>query len=421
MVSRLSCLLALVTAFAFAVPIVVLPGPDGVALAQRSPRRKPPETKKVQAVREWAFKRLAAAQEALGAEDYPTAAAALQEMADSTRLNEHETALMHQTWAYYWSAKEDYKKSIESFEAALATGGLPTAVELSVRYNIGQLYIVTERYREGIRMLEEWLALTEQPTADVYILLANAWVQLDDYKTALPLAEKAVAMSANNPREGWLRLLLALDFQLERYPEAAEVLEDLASLWPKKTYWMQLSSVYGQLQQDAKSLTALEVAYLEGYLTDNRELVRLAQMYLYQEIPYKAAIVLQKGFEDEFVESNEKNWELLANSWIRAQELKRALPPLERAATLSKDGSLYMRIGQIHVEAEQWGEAARALDTAIEKGGLDNEGLANLLLGIAHYNKGNRSSARNAFNRAARFEKTKKSARQWLRHLEQDL
>ncbi len=246
-------------------------------------------------------------------------------------------------------------------------------------------------------------------------------MQLDDYRTALPLAKKAIEMSSNKPREGWWRLLLALHFQLEEYPEAAGVLEGLVRMWPKKSYWMQLSSVYAQIEQEHKSLTALEVAYQEGYLTESKEIVRLAQLNLYHEIPYRSGTVLTKGFEDEVVEETEKNYELLANSWIRAQELDRALEPLERAAKLSEDGNLYMRIGQIHVEAEDWKKAEGSLRTAIKKGDLDRPGLANLLLGIAQFNSGKLSAAKRSLTRASKYQKTKKSARQWLRHVAQEL
>ena len=89
----------------------------------------------------------------------------LKEMQKSTRLNSHEVALMHQTWGYLYSEKEDYPAAIREFEAAIATGGLPLAVEISVLFNTGQLYIVTEEYRKGIAVLEEWFRRTEQPTA----------------------------------------------------------------------------------------------------------------------------------------------------------------------------------------------------------------------------------------------------------------
>ncbi|MEE9281576.1 MAG: tetratricopeptide repeat protein [Myxococcota bacterium] len=338
-------------------------------------------------------------------------------MQKSTQLNEHETALVLRAWGSVYASQEDPLKAISALEAALATRALPSVTELSVQYDVGQLYIVTERYRKGIEILEEWLALTEVPTADAYILMANAWVQLEDYRTALPLAEKAIEMSVNNPREGWIRLLLALHFQLEQYPEAAGVLEQLLTHWPKKTYWMQLSSVYATLGEDQKSLEELERAYREGYLTESRELIRLAHLYLFHGMPRKAAEVLEKGLEDGTLEPSKDVCELLGNAWIRAHELDRALEALDCAAKVLDDGNIDMRIGQIHVESEDWKRATSPLNKAIEKGGLDRPGLAYLLLGIAYFNLGDMDAAERSFQHAYEYDRSRKSARQWLRHI----
>ena len=48
-------------------------------------------------------------------------------------------------------------------------------------------------------------------------------------------------------------------------------------------------------------------------------------------------------------------------------------------------------------------------------------GTANLLLGIAYFNEGKLVSARTWFERAQRYEKQRRSARQWLRHVSQEL
>lgn len=242
-------------------------------------------------------------------------------------------------------------------------------------------------------------------SADDYMRLANEQVLLEDFEAALPLAKRAVAMSEDNPREGWLRLLLGIHFSLEQYPEAAGVLERLVSLWPKKTYWMQISLVYATIGEGHKSLAALETAYREGFLTESRELVRLAQLYLQHEMPYKAAAVLEKGFEDELIEDTKRNWELLANSLIRAQELDRALVPLERAAELSEDGNLYMRIGQIHLEAGKRKKAAAAFSRAVEKGNLDRPDSANILLDVAGGRSGESELLRGDFWLPGEFER----------------
>ena len=42
------------------------------------------------------------------------------------------------------------------------------------------------------------------------------------------------------------------------------------------------------------------------------------------------------------VKDNEKNLKLLADSWRMAQEIDKAIPVLEKAASLSKDGKAYV-------------------------------------------------------------------------------
>jgi tetratricopeptide (TPR) repeat protein len=162
------------------------------------------------------------------------------------------------------------------------------------------------------------------------------------------------------------------------------------------------------------------MAYLSGFFDEDREVTRLAQMYLFQEIPYSAGLLMEKHLGDGIVEKTGKNYELQGNAWMLAQELGRALEPLELAAKESDEGKLYLRLGQIHIDAERWKEADRALRRAIEKGGLKNTGNAHLLRGIALYNLKNKKAARAQFRLARKHERTEKAAGQWMRVLDQE-
>ena len=392
--------------------LLVLAIGGGTALGER---RAPPETKRVQATRKWAYSRLMTAQEFLAQEKFAETLEKLDEMKrNPKKLNDHERALMHQTYGYTYSAQADYAAAVREFEAALATGQLPEQAQLLTRYNIGQLYILTEQYDEGITFIRAWFDQAENPAPQAYMLLANAYAQKEDYAAAVPYARTGIEKS-EAPRESWLRLLLALHLELEQYAESLGVLVVLAERFPKKAYWVQLAAVYGELGKEKESLAALEVAYRSGYLTESREIVRLASLYLYHDIPYQAAGILEKGLAEKAVEASAKNWELLANAWIRAQELERSISPLERAAKLSEDGELYLRLAQVHVQNEVWKRAAAALVTALDKGGLKKTGNAHLLLGVARFYSGELEAAKRSFERAARYEETEKSARQWLK------
>jgi tetratricopeptide (TPR) repeat protein len=161
----------------------------------------------------------------------------------------------------------------------------------------------------------------------------------------------------------------------------------------------------------------MEEAYEEGYLDEHRELVNLARLYLHNDIPYEAAKVLQKGMESGFVEQNAESWKLLADSFLQARERESAVAPLARAAELSEDGGLYVRLAQLEIDTERWGEARSALEAALAKGGLADTGNVYLLLGVANLREGRNAEARRAFTAAQKYEKTKGAAAEWLARL----
>jgi len=132
--------------------------------------------------------------------------------------------------------------------------------------------------------------------------------------------------------------------------------------------------------------------------------------------------VLEKAREDGFVEEDAAYWEMLANSWLLARELDRALEPLKTGAEISEEGNLYARLGQLYLEREQWKEASEALKSAIEKGGLQDESTTHLLLAISLYHqKRYQESIRNLrVARQSETETVRKSANQWLLLVDRD-
>jgi predicted Zn-dependent protease len=366
---------------------------------------------------EWAFKKLTEAHEALAAEKYGEARALLDEMSKRKGLNDHEKALMWQTYAYLQSSQEQYAQAVGSFEKCLALDALPDSAALDTQYNLGQLYMSVGRYKDAVRLLEDWLGQVENPAANAYYLVAMAHVQMEDAKSALPYAKKAVELS-KDPSESRLQLLLALEFELKHYKQAADVLELLVTYFPKKTYFLQLSAVYGELGQAKLALSTMELLYAQGLLDRENELLNLVQSYLYQGIPYRAAEVLSKGLADGIIANDAKHWELLGDSWLHAREYDAALEPLERAAALSGDGNLFVRIAQVHLERDEPTEALEFLEKGLSKGSLDNPGNAYLLLGITLTDSERFAAAREAFAKAEQYEKSRKAARDWMGHLE---
>jgi tetratricopeptide (TPR) repeat protein len=370
-------------------------------------------------------KRLNAVQEFLMEEQYDEAEKVLKSFV-LTRLNEYERALVFQMFGYIYAGREDYATAVDYFEKCLAEEALPEESAVNLRFNIAQLYMATQRWDDALAALLRWFEEVEEPNSNAYYVLAIAYYQkfseTDDAsykKKALEPARKAVEL-ASKPRQNWLQLLLALYLDEKMYDKSLPILEQLVTLYPKKSYWLQLSAIYGELGKDKESLAAQQLAYVQGMLTEDDELRRFAALYLYYDLPWRAAKVVERGLEDAVIEEDSESLELLANALLSAREYEAALGPLDRAASLAESGDLYVRLGQVYIQREEWAKASTALESALEKGDLDAPCQSQVLLGITNYSQGKKGTARNWFQRAGSDEKCEEQSARWLQHLQRE-
>ena len=361
-------------------------------------------------------KKLMKIQELAETEDFAGALEILRPLSQKTRLKKFDKATVYQMMGYMLGALERYEDALAAFEVALSVDYLPDSAMQQLKYNLGQLYLGQENYDRSIELFEEWLDGAEKPDAQAHFMITIAYAGKEDWASALSHARTSVNLSTS-PVENRLRLLLAVEYQNGNIPETLEVLKTLVTLFPKKDYYMQLAFGYSNFGEEEKALAMLELAYQLDYLNKERELTQLTQRYLYHELPWPAAKIMAKGLEDGTVETTSKNLELYANSLLHAREYTEAIVPLTEAAELAEDGDLYVRLAQVHLEIEDWRKARKALESAIEKGGLRDRGSAQLLLGVSNYNEERFKSARIAFLAAAEEEKSADSARKWLKHV----
>ncbi len=348
----------------------------------------------------------------------PEEGRALLQKLDPKRLNPFERALVYRLQAHLAYFAGDYAGARENFEKVLVEEVLPVRDDNRIRFNIAQLHASNQQWRETLAALDRWERYVEAPDPLALYLRGVAHHQLGELDLALTHTQKAVDLS-REPQEGWLNLLAALYILKEDYPSAVRVLEQLVVRNPaKRQYWVQLALVYGALEKYPESLAVQLLAHQQGLLSEEKELRRLARASLHQNMPHPAAQVLEQALTEGKVPRDAAALELLGNSWIAAREYERSLPPLLEAAKLSPDGNLYVRLGQVYMQREQWKEASDVFQKGIEKGGVRDPGNAQLLLGIALYNDQRYPQARSAFARALQQESTREAAERWITHID---
>ena len=366
-------------------------------------------------------KRMAGAMKALEEERYDEAREILSHL-NPSRLNEFERARVEQVQANIDQAQGRYAEAREHLKGAVASGGLNEEEAKTARMQIAQFSLAQQNWAQAVDDLQDWFAHTKEPTAQAYYLLAAAYYQQQNYEYALTPAAKAIELS-EKPQENWLQLLLALRIMREEYEEAVPILKRLVSEYPqKKAYWTQLTSVYAALGQYENATATMQLAYDNGLLTEDQEIRRLAELLIHSGIPRRAAQLLDTAIEKQKRFQNDpKTYELLGNCWVAAREYKKAIGPLTRAAELSETGDGYVRLAEVQIQLEDWSRASESLQSGIKKGGLERVGHAQLLLGIAFYNRKNPQAARSWLEQARADDDTRSQADAWLKQIEVDL
>ena len=210
--------------------------------------------------------------------------------------------------------------------------------------------------------------------------------------------DRSVANLAIGPtKENWWLLLRAAHFELDDIKNVRVILERLLIEWPKKEYWTQLSAVYGQLKFDDKQISSYRTAYEEGFLVRSNELVQMAQLYLSMEVPYKAAVILQKGIDAGQVDLEVKNWRMLSQAWFLAQDDQMAIAALREAAKLSDDGELDIRLARSLANTANFEGCVNSATTAIGKGDLKRDDESYITLGMCQFEVASYEDSKESF------------------------
>jgi tetratricopeptide (TPR) repeat protein len=276
-----------------------------------------------------------------------------------------------------------------------------------------------ERYDDAVVTLESWISQVESPAPGSYYTLAVTYYQAERPDDALVPARQAVELS-NDPREAWYRLLLSLQLERQEYEEALALLDDMVLKFPSKAYWQQMAAIYSELDKMGTSLAVQQLAKMEGFIEEDRDLTRLAQMFMVEGLPHRGAAVMKQGLEDGSIEPTEQAYQTYSDTLLQSREWEMALEPLTKAAELGEDGSLYMRLAQVNLQLGRWGGARKALKAAFEKGDLADEGQAHVLFGIAAANDKKWVAAIRAFGKASKFEGTAEVAGKWIQYVERE-
>jgi tetratricopeptide (TPR) repeat protein len=160
---------------------------------------------------------------------------------------------------------------------------------------------------------------------------------------------------------------------------------------------------------------------MQQMLEKESELVTMAQLYMQREIPFMAGQLLDKEMAINRVSKSAKNYRLLSQAWMLAQEDEKAIPALQEAAKLSSDGELDVRLGNTLLNTGDYAGCVSSVRNGIRKGGLKSPDHAQISLGMCLYNERHYNDSIKAFTAAAKVQRSRRVSNQWIRVIKADV
>ncbi len=393
------------------------------AVAQEDqPKRK---TKKVQSIRQKHIKTFEKINEAFDAENIGEAQRLLTKLASEPDLNGIEKAYVANYRGNIMFSQDNLNGALREFKKITALrDDVSEGFYNQILYVIAQVYFSQENFTEALKYAQQWFKVQEDPPADAYMLIGQAQYMLKRYDAALPNVQKGIQKYidlGSTPKEGWLNLLSSIYRQKSDFNKMLPVLKQLVQHYPKKTYLTTMAGVYNELN-DQKRMTAMyQAMYDQNLLDKESEIVTLASLQLSENNPYKASQVMKKALDGGIAKKNLKNYRIYSQALYLAKEYEDAVAPLAQAARLSDDGKLYNQLGQSYIALNRWADAEKALNSAINKGKLQNTGQTLISLGLTRFEQKKYEPAKAAFRRAKSYDKSVAAANNWIKYVDAEV
>ena len=329
---------------------------------------------------------------------------------DMANLKSYDRSVMWNAWAFVYFSDGKYDQAMDAYYNLINEPEVTIGLRVGALLSLAQLHLVQENYKEGIELILQWMNEVEKVTAQSYSLLGQAYYQTGDFRKSLSSMETAVTMAEEEgykPRENWYVIMAACIGELkkeigekESLLRQIDIYEILVNLYPKKQYFIQLGGSYGQLGREKDYMITLKAAHQKDFLNKESEYLALTQLLLLNQNPYWAAqvfvsgqkkmitIVDEKTEEEKIVpviKDTEKNLKLLADAWRMAQEIDKAIPVLEKAANMSKDGESFVLLGNLYLSEDKVEKAVEAINKGLEKGKVKKLSQVYLTLGQAYF------------------------------------
>lgn len=360
------------------------------------------------------------------AEDIPAAIVVLEDVEPRT---EYEIAYINRFLGTMYAALPEEQaqpqRALELLDEAVGYDRLSFSDQSASLQLLGNLQLQEEMYAESLETMQRYLQFKGEWEADILFRMAAAHMELKNFDSVVAFARKSLEHYAEPNRNPYV-LMVGAYYEQNDIPNAIGVLEDGINAIPTETrWWSQLGAFYALNEQNSKALQTLAIAYDAGYLESSSDFRYLVQMFSNSNIPYHAGVIMSRHLESGDIEESNTNWSSAARSFYTAREFNRAAETYTKAiefAEETQDRVDYLRSqGDAYALAEEYGDAARSFQAALDLGPEDESTTGRIYMSLAeaHFYSRQYRQALNAMESAMQYSATRRNAENWLGFIRQ--
>jgi len=313
----------------------------------------------------------------------------------------------------YATKGNNEKKAIEYLKKAVKPDILNEVDHGEALKLLADLQMQTKDYRGALANYYAWMTFTGKNDGNTWVKISQANYELKQLGKMIVPADKAIAAFGDKPNQNPYVLKLTSYYERKKYKEAIKVLETVILIFPKnKVWWTQLPMFYLLVENYAKAVQTLDLAYKQGFLDKESQIKTLANLYSSAEAPYKTAKLLEKHMASGLLKRDDKNISTLANAWHAAQHIGTAAKYYGELAKMTNNAKHYRKQGMLLKQDEQFTKAIPALKKALELG-IKNEGRIYMSIAESYFYLNKYKKAYAAINKAMADPKSRKAAKSW--------
>jgi len=357
---------------------------------------------------------LTKAQTLMDTESWSEAQTFLNDLADGV-TQAYPKALIIQSLGQIAIHQDNLKSALKLFQQAYDLQALKAEQNLQLLHSIGQLHCGLDEWRLCREILERWVTMApEQASADDYIMIAQAFSMTEEWVSVIGPVNEALQRRSNAPLS-WYQLRVYAHSGQSKWRQSIIAQQALLQSYPKQPdEWRRLVFFHLQREDHKLALASMRIPFQQGLLNTEKDYRQIAQLMLYNGVPYLAGATLTKGFDNNVLTEAVDNLKLLGSAWLLAGEQEKAKHVFSRLVAIDPQRRWMKQLAQLHIQTQSWQQAVEALHAAQK---LEPESKLDLMLGIALINLQQYENARLSLAKAAKDKSLKTKVENWLQYL----